>query len=173
MEPDIAGQGRWPTSLFLLHGFLQGIWYGAMRSATLETKVIWGPFRDDVGDYMSRWCDKSDAQEGWYEIASTIGVKKGNPPSLTLFGIYIDGISTFIDRGGGCGASLSGLMVALTVMIDDSQEGLQRCMDALEDFCTQRGLIVNLGKPRWWYSTPEAPHLSCLSFLSVACLIPS
>ena len=57
------------------------------------------------------------------------------------------------DRGGG-GGSLHDFVVALMldaddiVLMDDSQEGLHRHMEALEDFCTQRGLTVNLGKTK-------------------------
>ena len=37
------------------------------------------------------------------EVASTIGVKQGCPLSPTLFGLYVDEISDFIDRDGGRG----------------------------------------------------------------------
>jgi len=50
------------------------------------------------------------------EVASTIGVKQGCPLSPTLFGLYVDEISNFIDRDGGIGASLSGLLIALLRM---------------------------------------------------------
>ncbi|WP_369009028.1 reverse transcriptase domain-containing protein, partial [Escherichia coli] len=72
-------------------------------------------------------------------MASTINVKQGCPLSPTLFGLYIDEISKFIDRGGGEGASLQGLWVSLMlyaddiILMSDSQEGLQRHMDALGD----------------------------------------
>lgn len=88
------------------------------------------------------------------EVTSTIGVKQGCPLSPTLFGLYVDEISDFIDRGGGRGTSLSGFLIALLLYADDlilladTQEGLQRHMDALGDFCTQRGLTVNLSKTK-------------------------
>jgi len=78
-------------------------------------------------------------------------VKQGCPLSSTLFGLYIDEITEFIDRGGGGGASLQGFMVALMLYADDivdSQEGLQRHMDALGEFYIERGLTVNLGKTK-------------------------
>ena len=52
------------------------------------------------------------------------------------------------------GASLLGLLITLLlyaddiVLLADSQEGLQRHMDALGDFCAQKGLTVNLGKTK-------------------------
>lgn len=87
-------------------------------------------------------------------IASIKGVKQGCPLSLTLFGLYIDEIAKFIDRGGGGGASLQGLLVSLMlyvndiILMSDSWEGLQRHMNALGDFCTHRGLSENLRKTK-------------------------
>ena len=59
-----------------------------------------------------------------------------------------------LTEGGGRGTSLSGFLIALLLYADDlilladTQEGLQRHMDALGDFCTQRGLTVNLSKTK-------------------------
>ena len=38
-------------------------------------------------------------------MASMIGVKQGCPPSPTLFSLYIDEISNYIDMGSMCGKS--------------------------------------------------------------------
>ena len=79
------------------------------------------------------------------EISSTIGVKQGCPLSPTLVGLYIDDIFEFIDRGGGGGASLQGLLVALmlyaddVVLMADSQAELQHHIDASKDFSLRGG----------------------------------
>jgi len=108
------------------------------------------------------------------EITSTIGVKQGCPLSPTLFGLYIDEISEFVDRMGGPGAPLAGILIPLLlyaddiVLISDSAEGLQRHLDALQDFCLQRDLTVNLGKTKVmvfntshaWLKSRSAPSFS-------------
>ena len=87
-------------------------------------------------------------------LSSTIGVKQGCPLSPTLFGLYIDEISDYILRAGGAGADLAGTPVHILlyaddiVLISESPEGLQRHLDALDEFCTHRGLTVNLGKTK-------------------------
>ena len=87
-------------------------------------------------------------------IASTIGVKQGCPLSPTLFGLYIGEISDYILRVGGEGGTLAGTPVHIMlyaddiVLISESSEGLQSHLTALDDFCTQRGLTVNLGKTK-------------------------
>ena len=88
------------------------------------------------------------------EITSTIRVKQGYPLSPTLFGLYIDEISEFVERIGGPGAPLASILIPLLlytddiVLISDSAEGLQRHLDALQEFCLQRDLTVNLGKTK-------------------------
>lgn len=81
------------------------------------------------------------------EIASTIGVNQGCPLSPILFGLCIDEILEFIDKGWGRGGTLNNFVVALMLYANDivlmanSQEGLQRHIEPLEDL----GLTVNLG----------------------------
>ena len=85
---------------------------------------------------------------------STIGVKQGCPLSPTLFGIYIDEIVDFIIRKGGSGVELGGTQVHILlyadniVLLSESEQGLQSHLNALDDFCAQRGLVVNLGKTK-------------------------
>ncbi|MCO5561555.1 hypothetical protein L7F22_015175 [Adiantum nelumboides] len=85
-------------------------------------------------------------------IESTIGVKQGCPLSPTLFGIYIDELSEYVDTYGDAGSSLAGVMIPLllyaddVVLISDSPERLQRQLDALQRFCVDRDLIVNPSK---------------------------
>lgn len=87
-------------------------------------------------------------------VTSTIGVKQGCPLSPTLFGLYIDEISDYLDRLGGPGASLAGTLIPILlyaddiVLIADSPEDLQRHLDALQSFCRDRDLTVNLGKTK-------------------------
>ncbi|MCO5547078.1 hypothetical protein L7F22_000519 [Adiantum nelumboides] len=86
-------------------------------------------------------------------LVSTIGVKQGCPLSPTLFGLYIDEIVDFIQQRGD-GVEIGGTTVHILLYADDivlvaeSPEGLQRHLLALDDFCLQRGLSVNLGKTK-------------------------
>ena len=44
-------------------------------------------------------------------VASTIGVKQACPLSPTLFGLYIDEVSHYIEWFGGSGACLAGIAI--------------------------------------------------------------
>ena len=63
-------------------------------------------------------------------IYSTIGVKQGCPLSPTLFGMYVDEVSNYIERRGDRGAQLAGTWISLLlyaddiVLISDSPEGM-------------------------------------------------
>ena len=87
-------------------------------------------------------------------VHSTIGVKQGCPLSPTLFGMYVDEVSEYIDREGDRGAQLAGTWIPLLlyaddiVLISDSPEGMQRHLDALHSFAEDSGLSVNLGKTK-------------------------
>ena len=52
-------------------------------------------------------------------IESTIGVKQGSPLSPTLFGLYIDEITSFIDHFGGEGSPLDDLIMQILLYVDD------------------------------------------------------
>ena len=54
---------------------------------------------------------------GW--IKSTIGVEQGYPLSLTLFGLYINEITSFIDWFGGMGLPLADLMIHIVLYAYD------------------------------------------------------
>ena len=64
--------------------------------------------------------------------------------------IYIDEITNFIARKGGNEIAIGGMQVSLLLYADDIvllsefEHDLQKHIKALDDFCTQRGLIVNL-----------------------------
>ncbi|MCO5593906.1 hypothetical protein L7F22_047925 [Adiantum nelumboides] len=57
-------------------------------------------------------------------IHSTIGVKQGCPLSPTLFGMYIDEVSDYIDREGDKGAQLAETWIPLLLYAD--QEEIER-----------------------------------------------
>lgn len=53
-------------------------------------------------------------------IHNTIGVKQGYCLSWILFGLHIDEISDFLDKGGKRGASLAGIYISLLFYANDS-----------------------------------------------------
>ena len=85
---------------------------------------------------------------------STVGVIQGCPLSPILFGLYIDEISEYIERWGGSGAGLVGVTIPILlyaddiVLISDSPEGLQRHLNALKLFCTDKDFSINLNKTK-------------------------
>ncbi|MCO5606524.1 hypothetical protein L7F22_060712 [Adiantum nelumboides] len=87
-------------------------------------------------------------------IQSTIGVKQGCPLSPTLFGMYIDEVSDYIDREGDRGLQLAGTWIPLLLYADDivliaeSPDGMQRQLDVLQKFAEESGLSVNMGKTK-------------------------
>ena len=105
-------------------------------------------------------------------IHSTIGVTQGCPLSPTLFGLYIDEISEYIEKGGGRGAQLAGTWMPLLlyaddiVLISDSSEGMQRHLDTLRTFALDSGMSVNLDKTKVmvFNTTPQWIRRSALTF---------
>ena len=89
-------------------------------------------------------------------VHSTIGVKQGCPLSPTLFGMYVDEVSDYIDRGGDRGAQLAGTWIPLLlyaddiVLISDSPEGMQRHLDALHSFAEDSGLVMVFNTTSQW-----------------------
>ena len=91
--------------------------------------------------------------------ASTIRLKQGCPLSPTLFGLYIDEVSHYIERFGGLGARLAGIAIRILlyaddiVLISDTLEGLQRHLNALKLFCTDKGLSINVTRSVMVFNT--------------------
>ena len=84
-----------------------------------------------------------------------MGVKQGCPLSATLFGLFVDGLEQHLmDTLGHDAPSLSGVLIPLLLYADDltimstTPAGLQRLLNALQLFCEQRQLSVNLTKTK-------------------------
>jgi hypothetical protein len=82
------------------------------------------------------------------------GVKQGCPLSPLLFGLYLDALEGRLD-GKECDApTLVDVHVWLLLFADDltltleSKVGLQQQLDTLQQFCVERGLIVNVKKTK-------------------------
>ena len=121
-----------------------------LTSLGLEEDMIWG-----IYTLYEQVCGRVRCPGGTTEtLFSTIGVKQGCPLSPTLFGLYIDEIVDFIQHRGGDGVEMGGTTVHILlyaddiVLISESAEGLHQHLLGLDDFCTQRGLSVNLGKTK-------------------------
>jgi hypothetical protein len=58
--------------------------------------------------------------EGWSkEINCNIGVKQGCPLSPTIFGIYIDKLEDYLEKEGGVGPTLTGIVINLLIYASD------------------------------------------------------
>lgn len=86
-------------------------------------------------------------------IQNTIGVKQGFPLPLSFFGLYIDGMDSFIlESTNELSCLLHGSGVPIHHFADDivllshTTKGLQGFMDALDSFTARQELVANLSK---------------------------
>ena len=121
----------------------------------LKTVGICGPILDCIKPLYPHDSAAVRNQEGISDIFDCLmGVKQGCPLSATLFGPFVDGLEQHLmDTLGHDAPSLSGVLIPplyaddLTIM-STTPEGLQRQLNALQLFCEQRPLNVNLAKTK-------------------------
>jgi hypothetical protein len=80
------------------------------------------------------------------------GVKQGCPFNPLLFGLYLDALEGRLDDKECDAPALTNVHIWLLFFADDlvltteSEVGLQQQLDTLQQFCVERGLIVNVKK---------------------------
>ena len=122
----------------------------------LERVGVRGPILDCIKSLYTHDSAAVRNSEGISEIFDCLmGVKQGGPLSATLFGLFVDGLEQHLmDTVGHDAPSLSGVLIPLLLYADDliimstTAAGLQRQLDALQQFCQQRQLSVNLSKTK-------------------------
>ena len=122
----------------------------------LETVGIRGPILDCIKSLYSQDSAAVRTQDGISDIFDCLmGVKQGCQLSATLFGLFVDGLEQHLmDTLGHDAPSLSGVLIPLLLYADDltimstTAAGLQRQLHALQLFCEQRQLSVNLTKTK-------------------------
>ena len=87
-------------------------------------------------------------------FGSDIGVKKACPLSPTLFGLYIDKLGAWLSKTNDEGVHLAGYVVKLLLYADDlilisqTTHSLREHLRALEHFCQEVGMQVNISKTK-------------------------
>ena len=118
----------------------------------LQTIGIRGPILDCNKSLYSHDSAAVRTQEGIPDIFDCLmGVNQGCPLTATLFGLFVDGLEQHLmDTLGHDATSLSGALIPLLLYADDltimstTPAGLQRQLHALQHFCEQRQITVNL-----------------------------
>ena len=86
----------------------------------------------------------------WESFRSDNGFKQGFPLSPTLFGLYIDKLEEWLNFQGWDGVWFGEFVIKLVLYVDDlvliskSSHGLQKHLYALEHFCREMGMQVNI-----------------------------
>lgn len=97
---------------------------GCLQELQLPHDVIWAVMSHCeivVGRVRAHAHGLSGERDG------TIGAKQGCPLLPTLFGLYIDGIASFLENFGG-----KGLLLYADDIVLSSEEGLQKHLHALD-----------------------------------------
>ena len=96
----------------------------------------------------------------------SIGVKQGRPLRPLLFSLYLDELDTLPEEASGetnC-PRLAELLIAILLFADDialflyTTNGLQRQLDILQAFCSDRGLKVNVQKTKTMVFEHQKSH---------------
>ena len=110
---------------------------------------------------------------------SKIGVRQGDNLSPTLFNIYVNEIPKLFDQSCSPASfgdmKLSSLLYADDlVLISETNEGIQRAMDRLGDFCSKWCLTINTQKSKLlcinktYCKAPPSLYLGCASLSLVS-----
>ena len=121
----------------------------------MERVGIRGPILDCIKSLYAHDSAAVRNSQGISEIFDCLmGVKQGCPLSTIVF-LFVDGLEQHLmDTVGHDAPSLSGVLIPLLLYADDliimstTAAGLQRPLDALQQFCHQRQLSVNLAKTK-------------------------
>jgi hypothetical protein len=93
----------------------------------------------------------NDVESGWFE--TKVGVRQGDTLSPLLFNIFINGIVEKV-KSTGFGARVGEEKVAILLFADDmvllaeSEEELRKLMKAVEEYCKEWHLEVNVEKTK-------------------------
>ena len=105
-----------------------------------------------------------------------IGVKQGCPASPLLFSLYLDELETLLEDASehiDC-PRLAQLLIAILMFADDialfsySPRGLQHQLNILQEFCTARGLKVNVLKTKTMVFESRRTHTPPFTYAGAA-----
>ena len=102
----------------------------------------------------------------------TAGVIQGCPASPLLFGLFIDELEAQLKAGSDLSDApeLLGTLIAILLFADDialmshSPSGLQHQLSVLAEFCTDRGLTVNVSKTKVVVFEPKRTDCQAFTF---------